>query len=124
MCEIVSAGLPPLPEKPFGPKTEMINWRGGSVEFCRRDGLGLNRTYPAKPPWYVVRYKGRFWSRDKWSYIWLDYAGPPKVFLTRKAAEKEAKAFRKQYGGGKQYEGPLKVEVIKISPLIEEPTNA
>ena len=86
------------------------------MEFCDHDNLGLNDTYPADPPWYVVRYKGSAWSADEWSYFWIDYAGVPKVFLTRRRAEHEAKAFRKQYGGGKQYgNGALKVEVVKIT---------
>lgn len=107
--------------KPSGPKTEIRRWRGGQIEFCRREGLYLNRTAPSKPPWWIVRYRGMFWDRIKWCYVWLDYAGPPKIFLTRKAAEKEAKAFRKQYGGGEQYgNGTLKVEVIRLEPNKEE----
>ena len=104
------------PDKPSGPKTEKINWRGGSIEFCRENGCGFNSTAPAKPPWYVVRCRGGTFNKEWW-YLWIDYAGPPEVFLTRKMAEKRAKDFREQYGGGKQYDnGPLKVEVVKINP--------
>ena len=64
----------------------------------------MNSTAPANPPWGVVRYKGRIWDRNVWNYVWVDYGGPPQVFLTRKRAEDEAKAFRKQYGGkGEQF---------------------
>ena len=102
---------------PSGPKTEMISWRGGPIEFCRSEGLALNSTSISEPPWYVVRYKGKYWGSGKWNYDWLDYGGPPEVFLTRKNAEKRAKAFRKQYGKGEQFGGgPLKVEVVKIHP--------
>jgi len=101
-----------------GPRTKMVYWRGGSIEFCDQDNLGLNSTFPADPPWYIVRYRGLFWDRDKWCYLWLDYAGPPQIFLTRKRAEQAAKDFRKQYGGGEQYgNGPLKVEVVKVVPV-------
>jgi len=107
-------------KKPSGPQTEMIHWRGGQIEFCRSDGLGLNDTAPAKPPWWVVRYRGKYWGNETWHYDWMDYGGPPKVFLTRKEAEKHAKAFRKQYGGGSQCDGgPLKVEVVKLMPVVE-----
>lgn len=104
--------------EPSGPRTKLIHWRGGEIEFHRQEGCGFNSTAIAKPPWYVVRYHGRFWSKNEWHYCWLDYGGPPEVFLTRKMAEKRAKAFRKQYGGGEQYgNGPLKVEVVKILPI-------
>lgn len=102
--------------KPSGPKTKMIAWRGGDIEFARKEGCGFNSTDIAKPPWYVVRYRGKYWGR-KWNYDWLDYGGPPQVFLTRKQAEIRAKAFRKQYAWGEQFKGgPLKVEVMRINP--------
>lgn len=98
-----------------GPRTEIKSVDCCNLELVRREGNGLNGTAPARPPWYVVRYRGLFWDSVEWCYIWQHYAGPPKVFLTRKFAEKEAKSFRKQYGGGGQYgNGPLKVEVVKI----------
>jgi len=104
-------------DRPSGPKTEMKYWRGGLIEFCRDEGCGFNGTAPSDPPWYVVRYRGRYWGRDEWHYIWIDYAGPPQVFLTRAAAEQYAKNFRRQYGGGEQSGGgPLKVEVVKLIP--------
>ena len=111
--------------KPTGPKTEMINWRGGQMEFCRLSPELGNPTLLAKPPWYVVRYRGLYWDKDKWNYDWIDYGGPPRVFLTRAAAEKRASAFRRQYGTkgeGPPYNGrgypPLKVEVVKLTPEV------
>ena len=102
--------------KPSGPRTEIIHWRGGPMEFSRSQGCGFNSTRVSKPPWYVVRYRGGAWHRTRWCYQWCDYGGPPMVFLTRKEAEKEAKRFRIQYGGGHQFGSPpLKVEVAKIT---------
>jgi hypothetical protein len=104
--------------RPSGPKTKMIPWRGGEIEFCRDEGCGFNSTTIADPPWYVVRYRGMYWDRKQWNYDWIDYGGPPKMFLTRKRAMCSAIAFRKQYGG-KPYGscGPLEVEVVKLQPI-------
>lgn len=103
--------------RPEGPRTHLIHWRGDVLEFARSEGCGFNSTAVAAPPWYVVRYRGMGWGRDKWHYHWLDYGGPPKLFLTRKRAEINAKAFRKQYGSGKECgNGPLKVEVVRVMP--------
>jgi len=98
------------------PITKMIEWRGGRIEFCNRDGLSLNSTQPAKPPWYVIQINGKWWSKSPSWYWWLDYAGPPEVYLTRKMAELRAKAFRRQYGGKPwgRGNGKLKVTVLKI----------
>jgi hypothetical protein len=92
-----------------GARTKMVEWRGGEIEF----GNGTKNEFMSHPPWWIVRYKGGVWGH--WCYSWIDYCGPPKVFLTRKQAEIHAKAFRKQYGGGQQFgNGPLKVEVVRI----------
>ena len=100
-----------------GAKTKMVKLNAMSTEICREEGLGLNDTHPADPPWFVVRYRGKYWGLDRWNYIWLVYAGPPQIFLTRKMAEEEAKSFREQYGGGSHHGGgPLKVEVVCIAP--------
>lgn len=101
--------------RPEGSRTEVINWRGGQMEFCRRKGCGFNNITPSDPPWYVVRYWGLSWGKGKWHYCQVAYGGPPEVFLTRKRAEHRAKAFRDKYGGGNQFGGgPLKVEVVKL----------
>ena len=97
-----------------GPKTEMRKCRSWPMEFTRREGNGLNDTEISNPPWYVVRYRGGFWSRNTWHYVWHDYGGPPKVFLTRKNAEIEARSFRKQYRDKDYGRGRLQVEVAKI----------
>ena len=95
----------------------MISWRGGSVEFARRQSNGRTLTACARPPWYVIRYSGGYWDRDDCHYIWVDYGGPPKVFLTRKHAEAEAHSFRNKYGRRSDYgNGPLKVDVVKLVP--------
>jgi hypothetical protein len=48
---------------------------------------------------------------------WLDYCGPPKLFLTRVTAEEEAKALRKQYGKRDgDYPGE-KVAIVKVAPV-------
>lgn len=81
-------------------KTELVNWRGGDIEFA----IGQNYSIP-KPPWYVVKITNpEIWS-ESW-YDWLDYLGPPTVWLTRKRAEERAKELRQQY--------KCKIEVIKI----------
>jgi len=94
----------------------MINWRGGQIEFCNRDGLALNSTAPSKPPWYVIQINGKWWSKFPSWYSWLDYGGPPEIFLTRKMAKIRAKAFRQQYGGRPwaRGNGRLSVKVVKI----------
>ncbi len=96
---------------PKGKKTEMIAWRGGMMEFARKEGCGFNSTVIAHPPWYVVRYRGGSWDKEVWNYSWIDYGGPPIIFLTRKQAEKHAKDFRRQYETCVS-----EVEVVKIDP--------
>ena len=76
-------------------QTEMKQWRGAGIEF----GVGqiefANMGEHAQPPWYVIRISGPLWRRP-W-YYWLDYNGPPHVFLTRKRAAEKAASLRKQY---------------------------
>ena len=82
-------------------KTKMSNWRGGQMEFAtetRFDAI-------CKPPWYVLRLSDDGIWMSPW-YYWIDYLGVPQMFLTRKNAEKVAKALRKQYH--------CKVEIIKL----------
>jgi hypothetical protein len=89
----------------------MKAWRGGDIEFCD----GVKNEFIARPPWWIVRLKGGIFYRP-W-YSWIDYGGPPKIFLTRKRAEAHARGLRRQYGGGTQLYGRLKVEVIKIGKV-------
>jgi len=98
----------------------MVTWRGGMIEFHRAEGCGLrDSTAIARPPWYVVAYRGGVWDLKEWNYDWLDYGGPPQVFLTRKQAEKRAKEFRKQYKNVSD-EHRLEVRVVKLNPGIPE----
>lgn len=83
--------------------TKLIDWRGGRIEFARNGHEHLSN-----PPWYVIRMSGKCWGRD-W-YDWLDYLGPPKVYLSRATAVQKAKELRKQFGRR------CKVTVVKITP--------
>ena len=98
----------PLHAKSVTTKTKMLDWRGGYIEFSN----GGNNTNVAQPPWYVIQITGEVWGNKPW-YQWLDYGGPPQVYLTRKAASAEAKAIRKQYRHCLGKKG--KVIVIKIT---------
>ena len=113
----IKAQVQPVVMRPSGPKTEMRPCRNWPTEFCRSKGCDFNSTAISDPPWWIIRYHGKYWGKDRWNYLWIDYGGPPKVFLTKRMASKEAKAFRKQYGRGERFGGgPLKVEVIKLIP--------
>ena len=79
---------------PLSKLTEMISWRGGSVEFVIRSALDGERA--TQPPWYVVEVSGGVWGDHKW-YSWVDYRGPPKLFLTRHMASRHAREMRDQY---------------------------
>ena len=103
--------------KSINHKTKMIQWRGGLMEFCATEG---GDTKLANPPWYVVRYRGGVWDSKLWNYAWIDYGGPPEIFLTRRQAEKRAIAFRKQYKSANRRNGPVKVEVAEIGLLKEK----
>lgn len=80
----------PSPEQPASQHTRMIHWRGGLIEFaqdCRED--------LAKEPWYGIKIKHK---DNRESYIWwLDYCGPPHLYLTKKAAKIYAIQLREQY---------------------------
>jgi len=68
-----------------------------------------------KPPWYIVRYKGRWWNRKEWNYLdFLNGGGPPKLFLTKRMAEDHAEEVKSEYGGT-YINGPLIVEVVKVN---------
>ena len=92
----------PSPKQPVTEHTNMIHWRGGLIEFaqgCRED--------ITKQPWWGIKIQHR---KDSTPYIWwLDYCGPPHLYLTRKAALKYAKQLREQY--------KCRVKVVKIGEL-------
>lgn len=90
---------------PLSKLTEMIHWRGGSVEFVLRDILEGERA--TQPPWFVVEISGGVWGDHKW-YSWVDYRGPPRVFLTRHMATNHARDMRNQY--------KCRTRVVPISP--------
>lgn len=99
--------------------TSMRNCRPWPTEFahgCEVGDTEARREAITHPPWYVVHVRGKFWSQKGW-YDWIDYLGPPKVFLTRRRAEEHAREIRKQYGSREEYGyGPLRVRVMSISP--------
>ena len=90
-----------MSDKQVKRETKMVQWRGCGIEF----GVGqiefADMGRHAKPPWYVIRIASLpkdpnpTW-RKPW-YWWLDYNGPPQVFLTRKRAAEKAAQLRKQY---------------------------
>lgn len=88
--------------------TRLIDWRGGAIEFTK-DG----REHLAAPPWYAIEAT-RLDGRKPW-HLWLDYCGPPELFLTRKVAALRAKDFRKQYGRGKA--GYQSVRIVRVVPV-------
>jgi len=98
-------------KRPATQKTRMINWRGGQIEFAK----GSQFESVAHAPWYAIKL-----IRDggsEWIY-WLDYAGPPQLYLTKKAAEDKAKELRKQYCTPPHYKGSYrKVKVIKVGEI-------
>lgn len=96
------------------PKTKMVNWRGGQMEFAKDSGFES----VTSPPWYGVMMltKGQR-EKDGWVW-WIDYGGPPHLYLTWKMANEEAKKLRKQYCQPPHYEGSYrKVKVVKIGLL-------
>lgn len=89
-----------------GKKTRMCHWRGGLIEFA----IGSEFESIADPPWYAVKMV-RHGDMHEWIW-WLDYGGPPQLYLTRKAAEHKAKGLRKQYGS--YYKS---IRVVKVGIL-------
>lgn len=77
-------------------QTKMVNWRGSGIEFGVGEIEFANIDRHAAPPWYVIKITGKIWGNKSW-YWWLDYNGPPQVFLTRKRAAEKATQLRKQY---------------------------
>ena len=85
--------------------TEMINWRGGQMEFVKKEFTNRRMT---QPPWYVVEVSGGVWKGYPW-YSWVDYQGPPEVFLTKRMANIRARALRKQFR--------CRARVVPIGPI-------
>lgn len=85
-------------------RTKLVDWRGGLIEFAKREGPEV------KPPWYGVEISGSMWN-GIW-YAWLDYCGPPQLFLTRKNAVLRAAEIREQY--------KCKARVVEIAPIAQE----
>lgn len=95
------------PDQDASHNTRMVHWRGGLIEFaqdCRED--------IAAEPWYGIK----LWMyKDEKPWIfWLDYCGPPHLYLTRKAASARAKQLREQYG--------CRVKVVKVIEAPKEPS--
>ena len=82
--------------------TKLIEWRGGRIEFAKN-----SHSHLSNPPWWAIKMSGKCWSRD-W-YDWLDYLGPPQLYLVKKTAVQKAKELRKQFRGAK-------VTVVKVTP--------
>jgi len=93
-------------KNPATDKTEMINWRGGQIEFAK----GSSFESVSDEPWYALELTRRN-DEKKWIY-WIDYGGPPELYLTRKAAVEKAKELREQYKG--TYKS---VKVVKIGKI-------
>jgi len=98
---IYKSSFPSL-NQPASANTRMIHWRGGLIEFaqnCRED--------IAAQPWWGIKIQHKYNPKP---YIWwLDYCGPPHLYLTRKAALKYAKQLREQYH--------CRVKVVKIGEI-------
>ena len=82
-------------------KTKMVNWRGGQMEFATETRFEAI----CRPPWYVIRLLDKKTWASPW-YYWIDYLGVPQIFLTKKTANRIAKALREQY--------KCKVEIVKL----------
>lgn len=96
-------------EESGGKNTRLINWRGGQQEFA----LGSEFEDVAYAPWYAIRMFQK--GSDKGWIYWIDYAGPPQIYLTKKAAMARAKQLRKQYT--RSYR---KIEVVEIGVIEED----
>ena len=91
-------------EKNKKAKTEMVDWRGGQMEFATETRFDVI----CKPPWYVIRITDNNIWASPW-YYWIDYLGVPQMFLTKKMANRMAKALRKQF--------KCKVEVVELEVI-------
>lgn len=101
---------------PATTKTKMVNWRGGQIEFAKGSKF---EDVATRGPWYAIKMLRKGEDPKKEGFIWwLDYGGPPHLYLTRAAADEEAKKLRKQYCQPPHYEGSYrKVKVVKIGEL-------
>ena len=89
--------------EPASAHTKLINWRGGTIEFakgCRED--------IAAEPWWGIKIQHH---KNTKPYIWwLDYCGPPHLYLTKKGANKKAKELKEQYK-------PYSIKVVHIGEV-------
>ncbi len=92
-------------------KTRLVNWRGGQQEFV----LGSEYEDVAYAPWYAIRMFHKGVKDDEGWIYWIDYAGPPQLYLTKTAANERAKQLRQQYKGSYR-----KVEVVEIGVIEED----
>jgi hypothetical protein len=100
--------------RPATNKTVMKNWRGGQIEFAK----GSEVESVAFAPWYAVMMLREGQDESEGFIWWLDYGGPPNLYLTRNAATAAAKGYRKQYCSKPHYEGCYrKVKVVKIGRI-------
>lgn len=101
----------PLPELESGSiKTRMIDWRGGYIEFAVYCN-GVTHEGATMPPWYAIEITNNdVWGRP-W-YYWLDYCGPPQLYLTKKAAVNKAKELREQY-----VMTIKQIKVVRVQPI-------
>lgn len=95
------------PRQPITPETNMVHWRGGLIEFASTHGSCVEAEKVAGPPWWAIKIQHR--GHPKPYLWWLDYCGPPQIYLTRKAALHYAKQLREQY--------KCRVKVVKIGEL-------
>jgi len=95
----------PSPDKPASINTTMIHWRGGLIEFVNSSS---SKEYIAtRGPWWGIKIQHH---KDSKSYLWwLDYGGPPHLYLTKKAAKVHANQLKEQY--------KCRVKVVKIGEI-------
>jgi len=97
----------PSPNQPASEHTKMIHWRGGLIEFVHAGQHSKWESVATKGPWWAIKIKHKHSNKP---YLWwLDYGGPPNLFLTKKAAQFYAHQLRKQYRCG--------IKVVKIGEI-------
>ena len=97
----------PSPSQWITKHTKMIHWRGGLIEFASTHKGCTKAERISHQPWWGIKIQHH---KDSKPYIWwLDYCGPPQLYLTRKATSIYAKQLRKQY--------KCRVKVVKIGEI-------
>jgi len=94
----------PSPDQPVSRDTVMVHWRGCLIEFVN----GSNwEDIATSGPWWGIKIQHH---KDSKPYLWwLDYGGPPHLYLTKKATQIHANQLRKQY--------KCSVKVVKIGEI-------